>query len=128
MYINYRKVTRFTESIVSTLLATDDVWLERAIVALHSRQVELEKLARTTINLNEVGFQQADAKMFSKFAEIINRKLAEGIPLGKCLDENRKRYARRPWCRPRTPIPTICKYRKQILDLIEENARKRLSK
>jgi hypothetical protein len=115
-YVNYKKQTPWTAEQIAYMLATDDAWLERAIVALHDRQIELEKMTRTTYVKNEVGLQVADAILFSKFAEKIKS--------GKHLSETEKKMARRPWSRPKTPIPTICKYRHQVLQMIEAAARK----
>ncbi len=118
-YVNYNKVTPWTAEQVSYMLATNDEWLERAIVALHDRQTELERQARETLAIkNEIGLQRADALLFSKYAEKIKR--------GAHLTETEKREARRPWHRPRKPIPTICKYRVQVLDMIESAARKKI--
>jgi len=128
MYIDYSRVTTITLSEISERLATDDKWLETAIVRLHARQTELEKLTRTTYDLNEVGLQQADAKLFSTFADKIARRIAAGMKLGECLSEFDKAQARRPWNRPHTPIPTICKYRRQVLDMIEKSAKAQLER
>jgi hypothetical protein len=115
MYVNYNKVTDWTEASVSLMLATNDAWLEKAIVALYLRQVELEKQGAVTIDKNDEGLQQADARLFTRFA----RKLMSGAH----LNAYELAQARRPWHRPRVPIPTICKYRKQILDIIESRAK-----
>jgi hypothetical protein len=105
---------------INYLLATDDVWLEQAIVALHHRQTDLEKLTRATYVENEVGMQIADAKHFSRFAEKIKRlRREQNRPWGECLSDVEKRYARRPWHRGKTPKPTICKYRVQVWKMVE---------
>lgn len=104
---------------ISYLLATDDAWLEKAIVALHHRQTDLEKQTRATYIDNEVGMQVADALTFSRFAEKIKKARNCGSNWGECLSEVEKRYARRPWHRGKTPKPTICKYRVQIWKMIE---------
>lgn len=100
------------------MLATSDSWLEKAIVALYQRQVELEKLTSSTVYLNDEGLQQGDAKLFTRFA----LKLLSGSH----LSEDEIAQARRPWHRPRVAIPTICKYRKQVLDIIESRAKSML--
>lgn len=116
-YVNYKRKTTITTETIAHLLATDDSWLERAIVVLHDRQTELERQARETLAIrNEIGLQRADALLFSAYAEKIKS--------GKHLSETEKRMARRPWHRPKFPIPTICKYRHQILDIIEAKARR----
>jgi hypothetical protein len=124
MYVNYKRNTEYTVEQIAFMLATDDKWLEIAIVRLHERQIALEREAKTTIVKNEIGLQQADAKLFSQYAEQIKRKSANGTEIGKCLNDLQKRIARRPWRRPRVAIPTICKYRRQVLDMIEESAKK----
>lgn len=116
-YVNYKRLTTITLDQIAHMLATDDVWLERCIVKLHDRQTELERQARETLAIkNDIGLQRADALLFSKFAEQLKR----GVP----LNEVQKRQARRPWNRPKTPIPTICKYRRQVLEMIENAARR----
>lgn len=116
-YVNYRRLTTITLDQVSHMLATDDDWLERAIVKLHDRQTDLERQARETLAIkNEIGLQRADALLFSKYAEQLKR--------GTHLSDAQKRTARRPWNRPKTPIPTICKYRRQVLEMIENAARR----
>jgi hypothetical protein len=124
MYVNYKKRTDYTEEQIAFMLATDDKWLEIAIVRLHERQITLEREAKTTIDKNEIGLQQADAKLFSQYAEQIRKRSTNGTPIGNCLNELQKRIARRPWRRPRVAIPTICKYRRQVLDMLEESARR----
>lgn len=109
---------KLTEKDVAILLATNDEWLERAILALYRRQIYLEKKTRTTYKKNEVGFQVADSVEFSKFAEKLLR--------GEHLTGAEKASARKLWFRSNPPIPRICKYRKQILHIIKENARKKM--
>lgn len=127
-YVNHNKVTAWTTEQVAYMLATDDRWLERAIVALHRRQTDLEQRVRETFNKNEIGLQVADARLFSAYAEKIQRLASEGREIGTCLSETEKREARRPWARPRIPIPTICKYRQQVLDMIEANAKAKMGR
>lgn len=125
-YVNYKRVTKITLEEISEFLATDDRWLERAIVVLHDRQTEVERRVRETFNKNDLGLQVADARDFSRFAEQIKREVAAGKALGTCLTESQKRHARRPWHRSKVPQPTICKYRRQILDIIEASAKAKL--
>jgi hypothetical protein len=100
------------------------MWLERAIERLFDLQTEREQQRPgTTIVDNEVGLQQADAKLFTEYALKIKRERKNGKHYGECLNEMQKRIARRPWRRPRRPIPTICKYRVQVWQMLNEAAR-----
>lgn len=112
-----KRYTKFTLKQVAHLLATDDLFTEKALVALWRRQVEIERKVHETFYLNDRGFQVADARLFSR--------LAEKVLAGQHLSEEDLREVRRPWARPRIPIPTICKYRRQVLQILEENARRR---
>ena len=62
---------KWTADQVAYKLATDDKWLELAIVRLHERQTELEKQTKSTYIKNDVGLQVADARDFSLFAKQI---------------------------------------------------------
>lgn len=109
-------------------LATDNKWVERALLVLTERQVPIERQIKATVFHNEKGFQPADARYFTIFAERIRAKMAEGVPEGECLSEGQIAYCRRPWHRGRRPIPTIGKYRGQLLKIIEAKAKARISK
>lgn len=50
-------------------------WLERAISAIHRFQVEDEKQEKQTKYKNSVGFNIADSRLLSSFAESINAGL-----------------------------------------------------
>ena len=116
MYVNHNKLTQWTVETVAEKLATSDAWVEQAIVALYKRQVAEETgHVGVTIYLNDRGFQQADAKAFTEYARQILR--------GENLNSTQIAFARRPWRRSRVPKPTICKYARQVLDLIEAKAR-----
>ena len=123
MYVNYKKKTSWKEEEVSARLASDARWVEKAIQILYERQIADEQQALTTFHLNEIGYQQADAKMFSRFSVVIAARAAQGIPEGQRLTvDDLKAGPWRMWARPKVPIRTICKYRKQILDHIEKYA------
>jgi len=126
-YVNHSRVTKWTLAEIADMLATDDAFMEKAIVNLHNRQTELEKQVRDTYVDNERGLQVADAKVFSAFAEKILRESKEGKVFGTILSHNEKKFARRPWHRAKTPIPTICKYRRQVLSMIEAQAKRRMN-
>jgi len=110
------KLTDWTPEKVLFHLETSDQWLERAILVLYARQTELEKLSGCTIDDNDRGMQQADAKLFGEYA----RKLLSGSRLN--ADEISE--CRKPWCRGRVPVIRIGKYRKQIVKIIEANVAK----
>jgi hypothetical protein len=115
MYVNYNKLTEWTPELVLAKLESSDTWLESALVALYKRQTELEKLAGCTIDDNDRGMQQADAKLFGEYA----RQLLSGTHLtAEQLTE-----CRRPWHRGKVPVIRIGKYRKQIVRMIEDRAR-----
>ncbi len=109
---------KITVDEVNYLLATNDAMLEKAIVALHHRQTDLEKQTRSTYIENEVGLQVADARDFSRLATKIINSRRHGMVWGECLTDLEKRFARRPWHRGKTPKPTICKYRVQVWKMI----------
>jgi len=119
MYVNYSKpkMTDWTEESVAFELATNTEWTERAIVMLYLRQTEMERTVNETLNKNTVGFQRADVLMFSRYARKIQN--------GEHLSEAELAFVRRPWRRAKVPQPTICKYRIQVLDMIEEAARRK---
>lgn len=129
MYVNYNRVTNITLDEIAHNLATNDAWLERAILVLHARQTRLEQTAHETLAIkNEVGFQRADALLFSRYAEYIKTQQRDGRSIGSCLTKEQKLQARRPWHRAKVAQPVICKYRKQILDEIERAAKAKLEK
>lgn len=76
-----------TETEIRTKLATDQKWLERAVIVIYSRQTATEQSSRTTINDNGIGFSASDANVMSYCATWINK----GNHLsGKFLDRARK--------------------------------------
>src|SRR5271169_5868210 len=111
MYVNYNKLTDWTPDKVLFMLETSDAWGESSIVALYKRQTELEQRAGCTIDDNDRGMQQADARLFGQFA----RQILSGTH----LSSQQLTEARRPWHRGATPVITIGKYRKQIVRMIE---------
>ncbi len=127
-YVNYNKVTKWTREMILEKLATDDAWVERAILVLTERQVAVEQRTDVlqSVQPNKIGFQPADARWFTKFAISIRTNAANGVPEGSRLSKTQLAYCRRPWNRGSVPIPAIGKYRGQILDIIESKARARL--
>jgi hypothetical protein len=118
MYVNYNKVTDWTKDKILYMLSTNDAWVEQAIIMLYKRQTEDEKMVDVTVYDNDNGFQVADCREFGRYA----RKLLAGGH----LSQMELASARRPWHRGKTPIPTIAKYRGQILEMIEANAKAKL--
>ena len=118
MYVNYNKLTDWTPDKVLYMLETSDSWVEQSIVALYKRQTELERAAGVTIDDNDRGMQQADAKLFGQYARQIMG--------GTHLSSEQLTEARRPWHRGKTPVITIGKYRKQLVRMIEAKAKAQL--
>lgn len=58
---------------VQALLASSDAAVERAVVALYERQTHYEKVCRTTVERNHVGFNQPDSYRLSSFAQQVLR-------------------------------------------------------
>ena len=115
MYVNYNKLTDWTPDKILFMLETSDAWVENSIIALYKRQTELERAAGCTIDDNDRGMQQADAKLFGQYArQIMN---------GQHLSAEQLAEARRPWHRGKTPVITIGKYRKQLVRMIEAKAK-----
>jgi hypothetical protein len=113
----------YTEAEIRENLATKPAWVERALVRLYERQTADEKQRGATVNLNFRGFQPMDAKLFSSFA----RQILKGYTLSP------KQLA---CCGVKTPAlpagsrvkywkgaPAICKYAKQLMKVIEEDAK-----
>src|ERR1035441_7091720 len=97
------------------MLETSDAWVENCIVALYNGQTQLEQAAGVTIDDNERGMQQADAKLFGQYARQIMG--------GSHLSSEQLNEAPRPWHRGKTPVITVGKYRKQIVRMIEAKAK-----
>jgi len=75
------------ESIKAKLL-TDNVWLERAVVALYKKQTQSEKAVRATTEHNGVGYNYADARLMSYYATwILSGKKLSGHHLEKARNK-----------------------------------------
>jgi hypothetical protein len=61
----------WTKERIQALLQTNDLAVERAVVALYDRQVADEKATSTTKHDNTVGFTAAHARTLSYYARII---------------------------------------------------------
>ena len=119
MYVDHSKLTTWRAVTVLAELEINNSFVERCLLLLHSRQTELEKLARVTINDNESGMQQADALCFSLYAEKLKR--------GEHLSDVELQDCRIPWKRGRVPVIRIGKYRKQLVRILESEARAQMS-
>lgn len=85
-------------------LATDPVWIERALVVLHDLQTTQEQNLGTTIEDNMRGFNGLDSRILSYCAEWVKK--------GRHLNE---KYLNK--CKEKLP-----KYWKQISKIIESKA------
>ena len=112
------EITDWTKAKILDMLSTNDAWVEMAIVALFKRQTEVEKQTGETYVKNHVGFQVADAREFGNYARVI---LAGGH-----LTADDLRNCRRPWKRGTVAVPTIAKYRGQLLEMIEAKAKAKM--
>lgn len=63
----------WTKQEIATRLQSDDAWLRRGILAIYSRQTDLEKGAQSTKEHNNCGFSGVDAKFLSSIAQQIQR-------------------------------------------------------
>lgn len=105
----------YTVDSIRMMLATNDKAVERALVRLYEKQTAFEQSSEATINKNYQGFQPCDARMFSSFAKWILK--------GRSLTQKQLAYARRPWRSSRgNTKPAICKYARQIFNMMEAKA------
>ncbi len=66
-----RTAKKWNTEIIREKISTNDNWLFRGIVAIHSFQTADEKSCKETVHRNRRGFNKADAKLLSSFAEIL---------------------------------------------------------
>lgn len=59
------------KEIIKDKLETDDKWLYAGIMAIYKHQTEDEQQSQETKHINGVGFNGADAKIMSSFAEFL---------------------------------------------------------
>lgn len=129
VYVNYNKVTMWTRDMIMQRMIEDPKWREQALLTLLQRQTDLEKEAKDTLRIkNAEGFQRADAYWFTIFAQRVQKRATENVPAGQRLTETETNYVMRPWKRGKRTIPAICKYRGQILDMIESKAREAMQR
>lgn len=61
----------YTKEYIRKMLTEDIAWLERGVLAVHSRQTEDEREAHDTHHRNGFGFSAADAKYLSYVADYL---------------------------------------------------------
>jgi hypothetical protein len=66
---------QYTKEQVKFNIATDIRWLERAIQVLYMYQTNEEQRIKDTKEMNGVGFNSADAKRLSYYAEWLNAEI-----------------------------------------------------
>jgi hypothetical protein len=70
---------RYTVEYIRHKIATDQAWMERAVIAIYNKQTSGEKQMRRTVHKNYVGFSAPDAKFFSYVATwILGRRHLTG--------------------------------------------------
>jgi hypothetical protein len=83
---------------IKTLLLTNNVALEEAILRIYGRQTAGEQSSQTTVEHNGMGFSAFDATILSSFAEQIQRN-RYGKPKGERLTEKQRVIGRRKMVR-----------------------------
>lgn len=64
-------VEKWTAEIIKEKLKTNNKWLIKGILAIYSKQTELEQCREETCWLNKAGFSAFDADIMSSFAKQI---------------------------------------------------------
>lgn len=95
---------------IRTLLLTNDRAVERALVALATRQTQDEFNTEQTRLQNGIGFTGSDAKIMTSMAKQVSR--------GRTLTEKQLAYLRSGKS-DRFPH-RICKYARQLLEISQE--------
>ena len=90
-------------ALVKVALENRDDAVERALVILHDRQTDVERMSRTTTEHNGVGFSGFDAEFLSSLAEQVKEN-RYGRPMGRRLTERQRGMAR----------AKVMKYAKQL--------------
>ncbi len=74
----------YTKENISEILKNNQVWLERAILAIYKKQTDNEKRIEHSINHNDIGFNRPDANLLSYYAKyLISGKHLTGSHLEK---------------------------------------------
>ena len=89
---------------IRNLLATNDMAVARALVALNKRQTHIEQELKSTTNLNGKGFRPCHARMGTSMAQFYERN--------GYLSPKQIAYWRKP---DRTGTPRIAIYARQLL-------------
>jgi hypothetical protein len=76
-------------------LATDQLWLERGILAILKYQTAQEVRAEQTIDANNVGFNGVDGQILTSFGKWIEGGERYGKPMGRRLTTKQVAVARR---------------------------------
>ncbi len=101
-------MSNWNKESIQALLLNNDKAVERALVILHKRQTDEERVAKETREHNGVGFTAFDAEFYTS--------LAERVQQGQRLTANMLSALRRP---AKSGAPSgICKYWKQLLSAI----------
>jgi hypothetical protein len=89
----------YTQEQIKEKLATNQQWLERAVLAIYARQTAAEQTVEETVDLNNQGFNAFDAKYLTYIA----KWLQSGKHLdGRHLEKTRTRMQK--YCRQLTEI------------------------
>jgi len=91
----------YTKELIQNKIATDDRWLERAILAIWNYQTRSEKVRCDTHLYNRVGFSGCDGNFLTSLGNILNK--------GYHLSDKQKFVARK----------RMGKYAGQLIRIIE---------
>jgi hypothetical protein len=62
---------KWNVEVIREKIATDNRWLLRGLLAIHSYQTTDEKSCKQAIHHNKCGFNKADAGLLSSYAEVL---------------------------------------------------------
>ena len=65
--------SNWTKQAIKEKLLTNNEWLIRGLLAIHSRQTDDERQAGQTVHDNGIGFNGVDAEILSSFADQYKR-------------------------------------------------------
>jgi hypothetical protein len=119
-----RNVNGWTEEKIVNLLKTSDKAIEKALVRLYQRQTASEQCSQSTHVHNGVGFKPTDAEFFSSLAQRVmaGRPARDAAP--GCILSPKQIYHCRKGTKSNPDMPRLGVYRKQLLDIIAEDATK----
>jgi len=89
--------TKYSKEYLEEKIMGNQVWLERAILAIWNRQTQDEKAVEGTIHHNKMGFSGIDGKFMTSLGNQINNKHhgPYHTPVGQCLTSKQANCARR---------------------------------